>query len=490
VTPAHHRRLASSLAAATLVPIGVLGWLGIRVLDQERDVERERQREELHVAGLRVAVDLERHLQAIEAALTRGEGLVFSNAGIAAISTDALLYQPTSGASPRLPPELLEAERAEHQSLEWTRAAAAYRRVAGSAEPELRAAALLGLGRVLRKAGEPDRALKAFTELEALGTVLVADQPAALVARQARILLLERAGHGDRLREEAVALGDALIRGGWAIDRAMFDTCWELVTRHAEPATLPPDAVARTDAAIRLWHAWRSGEWPSSGRRLLADHTGSTLALWSGPPARPMVAVIPLARLGRDLQARVFQPAARVSASDADGRHLFGPAGAGGISLLPSETRLPFVLHVAAADNGPATGLRRGVLLTVLSLAFVLMTIAAYSLYRTTSRELKLVQQQRDFVSAVSHEFRTPLTSMRHLADLLVSRDIANEERRAHYYRLLAHETDRLHRMVENLLSFGRIGRRVCLAPRAAERGRAGGTGGRGVRSGTARRGA
>jgi signal transduction histidine kinase len=46
---------------------------------------------------------------------------------------------------------------------------------------------------------------------------------------------------------------------------------------------------------------------------------------------------------------------------------------------------------------------------------------------------------------------------MRHLTDLLVSRGVTSEERRTHYYGLLAHETERLYRMVEALLSFGRI---------------------------------
>ena len=41
----------------------------------------------------------------------------------------------------------------------------------------------------------------------------------------------------------------------------------------------------------------------------------------------------------------------------------------------------------------------------------------------------------------MSHEFRTPLTSMRHLTDLLVSRSITSEERKSQYYELLAHET-------------------------------------------------
>ena len=100
---------------------------------------------------------------------------------------------------------------------------------------------------------------------------------------------------------------------------------------------------------------------------------------------------------------------------------------------------------------------RRAVLISGLVVAFLLMIGAAYGLYRTTTRELGLARQQSDFVSAVSHEFRTPLTSMRHLTDLLVSRGVTSEERKTQYYELLAHETERLQRMVETLLSFGRI---------------------------------
>ena len=106
-----------------------------------------------------------------------------------------------------------------------------------------------------------------------------------------------------------------------------------------------------------------------------------------------------------------------------------------------------------------------------------LILAAAYGLYRATARELLLARQQSDFVSAVSHEFRTPLTSMRHLTDLLASR----ERRRArsdatHYYELLAHETERLHRMVE-----------VCSASAASRRAR---TRGGSSRSSGRRRGA
>jgi signal transduction histidine kinase len=52
---------------------------------------------------------------------------------------------------------------------------------------------------------------------------------------------------------------------------------------------------------------------------------------------------------------------------------------------------------------------------------------------------------------------RAGIINARHLTDLLLSRNINSDERKAHYYALLAGETERLHRLVESLLSFGRI---------------------------------
>src|SRR5262245_39957674 len=100
---------------------------------------------------------------------------------------------------------------------------------------------------------------------------------------------------------------------------------------------------------------------------------------------------------------------------------------------------------------------RRRVVIGGIALACLLMVAASYGLYRVTTRELLLARQQSDFVAAVSHEFRTPLTSMRHLLDLLMRRGVTDEGRKDHYYGLLAGETDRLQQMVETLLSFGRI---------------------------------
>jgi signal transduction histidine kinase len=83
--------------------------------------------------------------------------------------------------------------------------------------------------------------------------------------------------------------------------------------------------------------------------------------------------------------------------------------------------------------------------------------VGSYFTARAAARELAVARLQSDFVSAVSHEFRTPLTSMRHLTELLEGGIVSEEERRRQYYSALGRESARLHRLVESLLSFGRM---------------------------------
>lgn len=73
------------------------------------------------------------------------------------------------------------------------------------------------------------------------------------------------------------------------------------------------------------------------------------------------------------------------------------------------------------------------------------------------TRELEVARLQSDFVSAVSHEFRTPLASLRQLSELLTDGRVPSEKRRQEYYEGLRRESERLYRLVENLLDFGRM---------------------------------
>jgi signal transduction histidine kinase len=74
-------------------------------------------------------------------------------------------------------------------------------------------------------------------------------------------------------------------------------------------------------------------------------------------------------------------------------------------------------------------------------------------------RELTLARQKTDFVSNVSHELKTPLTSIRMFSELLADGRVTDEEKRRSYLAIITAETARLTRLINNVLDFSRMER-------------------------------
>ncbi len=124
-----------------------------------------------------------------------------------------------------------------------------------------------------------------------------------------------------------------------------------------------------------------------------------------------------------------------------------------------AESGLPWELQIVSADpradRARVVG-RLRLLLTVSGLLVLLVAAATYFSSRAVARELDVARLQSDFVSAVSHDFRTPLTSLRQVTEALAGERVAAERRPA-YYGIQLRAIDRLHRLVEGLLEFGRL---------------------------------
>ena len=101
--------------------------------------------------------------------------------------------------------------------------------------------------------------------------------------------------------------------------------------------------------------------------------------------------------------------------------------------------------------------LRRRLLLTGLLLILAIILASSYFISRSLRREAQISRLQSEFVAAVSHEFRTPLTAIRQLSELLASGRVKSAEKTMEYYRILGKESTRLQRLVEGLLDFGRM---------------------------------
>jgi signal transduction histidine kinase len=95
--------------------------------------------------------------------------------------------------------------------------------------------------------------------------------------------------------------------------------------------------------------------------------------------------------------------------------------------------------------------------LGIISFVFIAVTLSVGSLWLNARAQIKLAQKKDDFVSAVSHELRTPLTSIRMHAEMLEKDWVKSEDKLTEYYRNMQQESERLSRLIENVLDFSRI---------------------------------
>jgi signal transduction histidine kinase len=364
-----------------------------------------------------------------------GDGLllVMDEAGLAVYPAGRLLYRPVAGHEPEARASLYaEGEALEFLQAQPQRAAEWYAKLAASPQAPIRAGALVRLGRVLRKLGRDQESRAAYTQLAAIPGVAVAGVPAELVAHH----------------ELGLPLRDDLLRGRWPLTRGQFEFYWGEASRDEPPAALRDLA----DAAETAWNhsdARAQATLWVNGRPFfaVARNAGTHRGVWV-VPAEAMLGAI---SAGEGLALAALDTEGRVVFGRRDPRERAAVRAAG-------ESRLPWTLYVAsapgAAAGNPAT--RRFLLFgTAIMVAFLLT--GTYFIARAIRREMEVSRMQSEFVSAVSHEFRSPLTSIRQLSEMLLAGRVPSEDRRHIYHGTLVRETQRLQRLVEALLNFGRM---------------------------------
>jgi len=97
-----------------------------------------------------------------------------------------------------------------------------------------------------------------------------------------------------------------------------------------------------------------------------------------------------------------------------------------------------------------------GLLIGVLVLAIV---IGSWLIVRSLNVELTIARQKTDFVSNVSHELKTPLTSIRMFSELLAEGRVADTAKQRSYLQIITAEAARLTRLINNVLDFSRMER-------------------------------
>jgi signal transduction histidine kinase len=158
------------------------------------------------------------------------------------------------------------------------------------------------------------------------------------------------------------------------------------------------------------------------------------------PPVPPLVLVVSSTAASQELLPK----AASLVSRNTPGAESLGDAFHGvQIQIPPGDSE-------ATSTSWPlyATGLALMLGITVL---------AAFLLLRDVDREVRTAQLRSHFVASVSHELRTPLTAIRMFAETLALGRTPNDKTRSEYLDTIVNESERLTRLVDNVLDFSKI---------------------------------
>ena len=487
VTPRRHThatdRLPLIFAVTILVPGLVLGVLSLRALLQERQLADQQVREQLAViaesTGRQLELDLREWQQAVEqialmgptdpahwpervrlAVTEPGGAIVLAGrqARPDVLPAGHLLYamSPIPRASPADPPSSLvtRAETLELREGQPESAIALYREALGSAESAERTAVLHRLGRALRKADRLEEAAETFRLLEQEPPVQIGSLPSDLLALYALLSVSEEAekpGHARRLYQ-------GLVEGRWRLGKASYAFYAEEVR-----ALVPQDDTGlrlRAREQRRLALSRATEQFLEDHRPLLLDSDVLGLAFWTEEPFVAILLGGPVVRSqllpalnGADFQSAVLAPGGQMLVGDAP------PVAHAVASYTVRSAELPLQLRVWPTDPAALraqVSRQQTLYVGMLAVLVALLTFGGYFTVRTLRTQVRVAQMQSDFVSTVSHEFRSPLAGINQLGEMLRDGRVP-DDRRQHYYGMIVTETQRLRRQVENILSFSRM---------------------------------
>jgi signal transduction histidine kinase len=114
--------------------------------------------------------------------------------------------------------------------------------------------------------------------------------------------------------------------------------------------------------------------------------------------------------------------------------------------LLLSENQPGFIATLLKAGSG--------IYLFIFILIALLMVLGFVFTIYTLNEELRLNKLKSEFISNVSHELKSPLTSIRMMTEMLHHNRVKTEERKSAYYSAMLEESEHLSHLIDNILDF------------------------------------
>ncbi|MGH7276998.1 MAG: sensor histidine kinase [Candidatus Rokuibacteriota bacterium] len=270
--------------------------------------------------------------------------------------------------------------------------------------------------------------------------------------------LLSSGGATDRALDEAAAQSP-LIRRLYLVDRS--------------GRLIYPKAWRDGDAAVfgRLLGEVSQGVWDRGGRREIV--AGDQVLLAVVLKSRNETVLVAFSRDLGALRREIFEATLGglesptiLAVLDHEGRAVYSKAPLEQAERVLSVTfreSLPNwrVAVYVPPGASPRQAVRRQVAVFMGAFGVLLLVIVAGIVlaWRLMRRESEMAQLKSDFVANVSHDLKTPLSVIRMFGETLEMGRVPDEARRQEYYRVITRESERLSRLIDNVLDFSRIER-------------------------------
>ncbi|HUQ53870.1 MAG TPA: HAMP domain-containing sensor histidine kinase [Gammaproteobacteria bacterium] len=297
-----------------------------------------------------------------------------------------------------------------------------------------------------RAVGARDDDAGAAREVVAPAAPSVAPPAAQLVTVVATFAEQRQKRLEQSLVAEPAAEQDAAELG--AVADAKAEVSVRMFASEVDPFEL---GVLDDEHLVLFRNVWRDGQRYVQGA--LVERAAFVMGVIDSPYRASNVGSV--ARLNVDLQGRPWEVFGPLISSEENARstELTGTV-LHRARLSPPFGDLELAFVVDRLPRAPGTALLAWVAVTlgaVLVGGFIFM-------YRFGVGQMRLARQQQDFVSAVSHELKTPLTSIRMYGEMLKA-GWADDAKRQTYYDYIHSESERLSRLIENVLQLARLTR-------------------------------
>lgn len=461
------------------LPALALAVLGLRAVRVER-VEREQQAREQQTQIARLAdAAISNALAALEATLLRDEAsearradgvtapeafvFSFDQQGVLAFPRERVWFGEatrfrTAEWSPATQQLIEQAQAAEAQARQ-REAVTLYRRI-GAAEPKLGGWAEVCVARIRQQSGEAaallsDAAWSQSADLTPTGL------PVGLMLCPYAERLSERSRFIPLLEQSLASLRS----GRWWLsydERQFYDGELRRLL-----ASVNPNQHAVEDDRLRAMAALERivrAALPSRRDATTRSYEGGFLLLWSPAQRAPeawnglalaqrQMAELIEAALTPLLAGQPFAVVLRETNGEVLWSRLAGNSPPMHTAALRSVVGWELVFSLPNQSSQRSWPEQRELLwYGFILLLVVLLLIGLAMTAGLVRREIELSRMQNEFIAAVSHEFKSPLTSIRLLMERITSGRLRTAEAAGEYYAAIVRETDRLERLVNRLL--------------------------------------